>query len=197
MGISEVMYSYGLSVFSIVLIFLLAYLQVKVNKSELRQWCILVLGCSIITNVSIMFQIVNISNPSSSIWYEAFSMIGLTVMPICWFFASSYFTDKKFKFTKKHWFLFVIPIISVVGTFTNNFHHLMFRNFSTNFVDREYGILYYIMFINMCFTYLLTIVSVLKYLSKDLQKYKYQIALRFCVYRSSCNFIVPWKYEIN
>ncbi len=179
MGISEVMYSYGLSVFSIALIFLLAYLQIKINKSDLRQWCILVLACSLITNVSIMIQIVNISIPESAIWYEAFSMIGMTIMPVCCFFAVACFIVPDFAFTKKHVFLFVIPIISVIATLTNNMHHLMFKTFSITIKDREYGILFYIMLINMCFTYLLTIISILKYLSNDLKKYKYQIILGF------------------
>ena len=177
MGVSEVMYAYGLSVFSIVLIFLLVYLQLKINKSELRQWCILVLACSLITNVSIMFQIVNINNVDTNIWYEAFAMIGMTVMPICWFLAVACFIDNHFSFRKKHTFLFIIPVISIVATFTNDFHHLMFQNFSTNFVQREYGILFYIMFFNMCVTYFLTIVMFLRYLSKDIQKYKYQLGL--------------------
>ena len=179
MGISEVMYSYGLCVFSIVLIFLIAYLQVKINKNELRQWCILVLACSLITNVSIMFQIVNISNPESSIWYEALGMIGIAIMPICCFFAVAYFIDKNFSFRKKYIFLFIVPIISIIATFTNNFHHLMFKVFSTNFKEREYGILFYIMLVNIIITYLLTIVIILKYLIKNFKKNKNQIYLSF------------------
>lgn len=179
MGISEVMYSYGLCVFSIVLIFLIAYLQLKINKSELRQWCILVIACSLITNISIMFQIVNISSYGSGIWYEALGMIGITIMPICCFFAVAYFIDKNFCFTKKYIFLFIIPVISIIATFTNDFHNLMFKEFSTNFREREYGILFYIMFLNVFITYLLTIITILKYLSKDLKKYKNQIILSF------------------
>ena len=179
MGIAEVMYSYGLSVFSIILIFLIAYLQLKINKSELRQWCIIALACSLITNISIMFQIVSISNKAVGVWYEAFALIGISIMPICCFFAVCYFVDNNFKFKKKYIFLFIIPIISIVATFTNDFHHLMYEKFSTNFNERKNGILAYILIINLCFTYLLTIISILRYLSKDLQKYKYQLALSF------------------
>ena len=126
MGISEVMYAYGLSVFSIVLVFLITYLQLKINKSELRQWCILVLACSLVTNISTMFQIVNITNEASNIWYEAFAVIGITMMPVCWWFAICYFLNANFKFEKQHIFIFIIPIISVIATFTNDFHNLVF-----------------------------------------------------------------------
>lgn len=128
-----------------------------------------------------MFQIVSVDNSSLGIWYEAFSMIGLTFMPICWFFAVACFVDENFSFasTKKNIFLFVIPIISIFATFTNNIHYLMFEHFSVNLQERQYGIFFYIMLANMCFTYLLTIISILKYLSKDLKKYKDQIFLSF------------------
>ena len=179
MGISEVMYAYGLSVFSIVLVFLITYLQLKINKSELRQWCILVLACSLVTNISTMFQIVNITNEASSIWYEAFSVIGITMMPVCWLFAVCYFVDANFKFEKSHIFIFIIPIISVIATFTNDFHHLVFQKFSTDFGQREYGVLFYMMFADIVVKMIFVVYSILKYLSENVKKYKYQIALSF------------------
>ena len=177
------MYSYGLSVISIILVFLITYLQLKINKSELRQWCILVLACSLITNLSIMFQIVNISNENLGVWYEALSLIGTTMLPICWLFAVRYFVSASFKFNKKYICFFIVPIISILATFTNDFHHLMFKNFSIIFSERKFGILYYIMLINMCYTYLLTLVTFFRYMSKNIAKYKYQVIL-------SCAFII-------
>ena len=160
---------------------MLAYLQIKINKSPLRQWCILILACSLITNVSLMFQIVSISNKSLGIWYEAFSLIGFTFTPICCFFAVACFIEENFNFssTKKNIFLFVIPVISIIATFTNNYHHLMFERFSVNFAERKYGLFFYVMFANTCFTYLLTIISVVKYLSKDYKRNKDRIILSF------------------
>ena len=179
MGISEVMYSYGLSVFSIIIIFLITYLQIKISKSQIRQWCILILACSLITNISIMFQIANITNYLSRIWYEAFALIGITIMPICWFFAFFNYVDKDFKFSKKNIVLFIIPIISVIATFTNDFHHLVFKSFSTFFIERKCGIVFYIMFCNMFITYFFTIIMLLRYLSKNINKYKYQLIISF------------------
>lgn len=128
-----------------------------------------------------MFQIVSVSNENLGVWYEAFSLIGFTFTPICWFFAVACFVDKNFTFSssKKNIFLFVIPIISIVATFTNNIHHLMFKNFSVDFGEREYGIFFYVMFANTCFTYLLTIISVVRNLSKDFKKNKDRIVLSF------------------
>ena len=183
MGISEVMYAYGLSVFSIALVFLITYLQLKINKSDLRQWCILILACCLVTNISIMFQIVNISNESTQIFYEALALIGMNIMPVCCFFAVCYFVDNRFVFSKKHLFLFIIPIISVLATVTNDLHHLMFKSFSTSLWRREYNILFYIMFINICITCFATVIAILRHLSQNIKKYKFQLVL-------SCVFII-------
>jgi len=171
------MYSYGLSVFSIALIFLTVYLQLRVNKSELRQCCILMLTCSLITNISLMFQILNIKNEILMNSFEAFALIGITMMPICWFLAVCYYIDPQFQFTKKHTFLFVIPILSVIATFTNPLHHLMFQYFSTSFMARRYGIMFYIMLCNSCIVCAVVITIILRHLAKDLKKYKNQLIL--------------------
>ena len=55
----------------------------------------------------------------------------------------------------------------------------MFKNFSVDFGEREYGIFFYVMFANTCFTYLLTIISVVRNLSKDFKKNKDRIVLSF------------------
>lgn len=179
MGISEVMYAYGLSVFSIALIFLITYLQIKINISELRQWCILVLACSLVTNISIMFQIVNISNISSNIWYEAFSIIGISMLPVCCFFAVCYYLNEDFVFTNKHIIIFIIPIISVFATFTNDMHHLMFKQFSTSVMQREFGILYYFMIVDIIIKTIMVVFIILKHLAKNVKKYKTQLILSF------------------
>ena len=179
MGIVEIVYGYSLSVFCIVLVFLIAYLQLKINKSELRQWSILALACSLITNISILFQILNVSNSESGVWYEAFALIGMTLFPVCIFFAVTCFINSGFVFSRRHSWLFLIPIISIVATFTNQYHHLIFKTFSTNLTEREYGALFYVMFASMIITCVLAIFRILKYLSKNIQKYKFQIAISF------------------
>lgn len=177
MGVAEVMYSYGLCLLSIVLIIFIAYLSIKINKSNLRQWCILILTCALITNISIMFQIVNISNIGTGIWYEAFCYIGITILPICQFFAIAYFLEPNFKFKKKYMLLFYIPIITIISMFTNSYHELIFKTFSTNYRECEYGILFYINLINMYATYGISLVMLMKYLSQNIKEHFNQITL--------------------
>ena len=145
--------------------------------SKLRQCCILILTCCLITNISLMFQILNIENSILIVLFEAFALIGITIMPVCWFFAICYFIDEQFEVTNKYMFLFVIPVFSVITTFTNKFHNLVFQHFSTNFLEREYGFLFYIILCNLCIMCAVVIVMILRHFSKDLKKFKHQLIL--------------------
>lgn len=175
MGISEVMYAYGLCVLSIILIIFIAYLQLKINKSNLRQWCTLILVCTLIANIFTMFQIINISNPESVIKYKAFAYIGESMLPICQFFAIAYFIKPDFKFTNKHLTLFYIPIITIISTFSNSYHHLVFDEFSSVLRECKYGVLFYIYIVDVYITYALSLFMLLKYLFKNAKEYITQI----------------------
>jgi PAS domain-containing protein len=176
-GVSEAIYSYGLCLLSIVLIILISYLQFKIAKSSLRQWCMLIVTCALISNISIIFQIVNITNTDVRILYEAFSYIGITILPICLCFAIIYFLNPNFKFKKKYLLLFLIPIITIIAIFTNEYHHLVFKEFSTNYWQCQYGIIFYINLINMYATYTLGIILLIKYFSQNIKKYFWQLTI--------------------
>ncbi len=177
MEVSDIVYSYGIFVFSIILVVYIVYLQFNVNKSTLRQWCMLILTCALISNISVLFQIVNITNENTWIWYKAFGNIGESLLPTCVFFAILYFTNSNFKFKPKYLLLFVIPILSTIFMFTNNYHHLVFKTFSIEINNCEYGILFYVHFANVVITYLLALTILLKYLLENYKKYHLQILI--------------------
>jgi signal transduction histidine kinase len=136
-----------------------------------------------------MFQILNISKLQTGVFYEAFKYIGEALMPICLFFAIMYFINNNFKFQKKHLTLFIIPIGIILFTFTNSWNHLVFKNFSTNFKERVYGPLFYVYIVNIYITYLLNIVSLFGYLSKNSKQYFRQIIM--CV----IGFAIPYLFQ--
>jgi len=145
----------------------------------------MVLACSLIANISSIFQIFNLQDADTGILFEAFCMIGMNILPVCLVFAVNCFINPKFKFKKKHSVLFIIPIIAIVATFTNDYHHLVFKAFSTNIMQREYGILFYVMLVNITITCIIAIMTILKRLSKNFHLYKYQLAI------SSAALFVP------
>ncbi len=184
MGISEVMYSYGLSLLSIILIIFIVYLQMKIRKNNIRQWCMLILTCSLISNISVMFQIVNISSLNTWQFFEAFAYIGEAILPICMFFAICYYIEPDFKFKTRYLSLFYIPIITILCMFTNSLHGLMFENYSVNYKECNYGYMFYVYIINMYLTYFLGFYMLLKNLRKTENRAWHQIligAIIFCI----------------
>ncbi len=190
MGIAEVMYSYGLCLLSILLIIFIVYLQIKIKKTNIRQWCILILTCSLISNISVMFQIVNISFSNTWQFFEAFAYIGEAMLPICMFFAIGYYIQPNFKFKTKYLCLFYIPIIAILCMFTNNFHGLMFEKFSVNFRECSFGYMFYVYIINVYLTYILGFYMLLKHLYKTEKQAWHQVVIGVII------FFIPYLVNI-
>lgn len=175
MGVSEVMYSYGLCVLSIILIILISCLKLKVAKNDLRDWCMLILVCALISNICTMFQILNISNYEKAIIYEALSCMGQAMLAVCQLFAILNFIKPKVKFTKRYLILFFIPILIIIAMFTNNYHHLVFEEFSNSFTECRYGVLFYVYVIYISIMYAISLFNLFKYVFKESQKYMNKI----------------------
>lgn len=190
MGIAEVMYSYGLCLLSIVLIIFIVYLQMKIKKTNIRQWCILILTCSLISNISVMFQIVNISFYNTWQFFEAFAYIGEAMLPICMFFAICYYIEPDFKFKTKYLCLFYIPIITILCMFTNSYHGLMFERYSVDFRNCEYGYMFYVYIINVYLTYILGFFMLLKHIYKTEKRAWKRVVIR----SNSIFYSIFYKY---
>ena len=72
------------------------------------------------------------------------------------FFMALIFSRTKIKFNKWYCLLFIIPITSLLVLWTNNFHHLFYKVYSTNFIDTVYGNYFYV---HTYYTYILYGVS--------------------------------------
>ena len=73
------------------------------------------------------------------IYFDYFVYIGTCFLPISVFFTGKIFVNTKIKFKKRYLLLFIIPIISLIVLWTNDFHHLFYKNYSVNLSDCIYG----------------------------------------------------------
>ena len=114
---------------------LLIYL-LRIKKNKLSQiYKFFMLACC-----SMSFWLINIilqatlSNTLhiNPIYFEYLVYIGACTLPVLFFFLSISFSNTKFKFTKKHALLFLIPIISLITLWTNDLHHLFYKEYSVN-----------------------------------------------------------------
>ncbi len=80
---------------------------------------------------------------------------------------SYYFKDPKIE--KKKWWilLYIVPIISLITLWTNDFHNLFYKVYSTNFSDTEYGIMFYI---NTIYSYTLALIFIIKLIRTSIEK---------------------------
>ncbi len=97
----------------------------------------------------------------SPIFFDYFAYIGICFLPISLFFTSFVFANTKIKFKKRYLLLFIVPIISLIVLWTNKYHHLFYKVYSTNLNDTitgPYTIIHYI------YTYGLLAISIINLL---------------------------------
>ena len=75
-------------------------------------------------------------NPFS---FEKLSVFGVALSPVAFFSLSIIFSKTKVKLTKKNLLFLLIPTLTIIFTLTNEYHHLMFEQYSNNMNIVKYG----------------------------------------------------------
>ena len=75
----------------------------------------------------------------SPIYFDYFSYIGSCFIPLGIYFISLVFSKSKLVFKRWHLLLFVIPILSLIVLWTNDFHHLFYEKYSINLNETVVG----------------------------------------------------------
>ena len=144
-------------------IFLLRYILKKKPVTQIQKFLAYILLCVLIIYVGLTAQrYFVIEFNTNPIYFENFIYIGTCLVPVMFFLLASSFVNTKIKFTKKYALLLVIPIISLLILFTNEYHHLFYKHYSFNFTEMEYGPY---MNVHLIYTYGLFIISALMMLN--------------------------------
>ena len=153
----------SLIIVTILLIVLLTFIAKTKNKAQLRKAFLFAIICLLICCIGLISQIIFCSiYPIPPIYFEYFIYIGSCFLPIAFLFISLTFAKTKISFDKKYIFLFIIPFISLLLLWTNDYHHLFYKVYSTDFSQTTFGFFAYV---NTFYTYLLYVIS-LYYLIK-------------------------------
>lgn len=99
--------------------------------------------------------------------FDYFIYICICFLPVSILFTGIIFANTKIKFSWKYALLFVIPIISLLMLWTNNFHHLFYINYSTDMDKTIHGDYFYIHSIYTVILYFLGLFYLLKYSIKN------------------------------
>ena len=162
------MSTFGLLISNIVSLILLIYILKQKNKNQLQKFFLITVTLVFFWNFGIFLQ-----NQLSSKYninpyvFECFVYIFTCFLPVSLFFTSLVFANTKIKFRKRYLLLFVIPIISLIVLWTNNYHHLFYEKYSIHLNDTVTGPYTIIHFVYTYGLFAISIINLLRYSTKN------------------------------
>ena len=123
-------YSFTVAILLAILISFLIYILKKISKTQLQQ----IFAVNLILLVlSFIFMFLQIQLSSKldipPIYFDYYSYIGIVFIPVSIYFTALIFTNTKIKFKSKYLLLFIIPLLSLIMLWTNDAHHLFFKEY--------------------------------------------------------------------
>lgn len=145
-----------ISTFSIIL--LLGNIIRKKPLNQLKKAFISVLGCILVICLGVIAQLVCTTFfDIEAIHFEKFIYIGTCFLPVALFFTAIIFKNTKIKFDKRYLLLFIIPILTLIILYTNEYHNLFYQTYSSNMNEMVFGSYFYV---HTIYTYALIFVSI-------------------------------------
>lgn len=118
-----------LSALSIV-ITLIYVLRTK-GRSQLKTIFYVDLICVLVICLGVIFQDILSKNFNWNPWnFEKFIYIGTCFLPVAIFFTGLIFAKTKITFKKKYLLFFIVPALSLIVLWTNDYHHLFYKIYS-------------------------------------------------------------------
>lgn len=147
----------------LLLIGLYSVLKNKEASSITKKTFALLFASLLIWEVGIILRINN-SEELLAI-FDGIGYIGTCLSPVFLFIISRIFVHSKQKYTKRDWLLFIIPILTIIMWYTNDYHNLFYTHYTKN--SMTMGLYYYI---HSAYTYgllLIGLFSLLRYSVKN------------------------------
>lgn len=128
-----------LSALSIV-ITLIYVLRTK-GRSQLKTIFCVDLICVLVICLGVIFQDILSKNFNWDPWnFEKFIYIGTCFLPVAIFFTGLIFAKTKITFKKRYLLFFIVPALSLIVLWTNDYHHLFYKTYSYLYLsDCEVG----------------------------------------------------------
>lgn len=159
---------WGLAISSIISFILLIYIFKQKNKNQLQRVFLLDIALVFCWGIGILLQELLCSNFNINPYiFEYFVYIFACSLPVAIFFTGLIFANTKIKFKGKYILLFIIPIVSLVMVWTNNYHHLFYINYSLNLNENIMGPYYSIYSIYNLLLYIIGLTYLLRYSIKN------------------------------
>lgn len=125
--------------------------------------------CMMLWCLGLMIQIlvINFISPDLAVYVDYFIYILIVLTPVALFFVAYIFTKKEIHFKKWYLLLFVVPLITMIVLWTNDFHHLFYKYYSVNTAETTFGSYFYI---HSIYTYGLFAVDIIMLLRASIKQ---------------------------
>lgn len=139
----NIIYLCLLLISTFLILFVNRYIKKLKSNNQLTQIFSVNFILIVLWNISLILQIC-FSKYIKSIFFDYIAYIGICFIPISLLFTGKIFANTKIKFTKKYLLLFIVPIISLLVLWTNDAHHLFYKQYSINIREAVFGPYFYI-----------------------------------------------------
>ena len=171
-------YSFTVAVLLAILIIFLVYILKKISKTQLQQIFAVNLILLVISFIFMFLQMQFSSKLNiAPIYFDYYSYIGISFLPISIFFTALIFINTKIRFKSRYLLLFIIPLLSLIMLWTNDAHHLFFKNYNINLQNCEFGPFFVIHEIYSYIIYGAAIIHLVNYFKKNSGFFSQQISL--------------------
>lgn len=167
-----------------------AFFTIKKQKSTLYSLfrvLFLLLSLHVVALILLFYFKDIILNMDTLMYIDAISYISTCNLPVILFFISSIYENKETNL-KKYWYLFIIPILSIIIIFTNPLHHLFCKSYAINVADVQLGPYFYV---HMLYTYLLILVAFIKLIKTSISKAGFLSFGTILIILGACAPIIP------
>lgn len=146
---------------SIILIMFFKALIKPKEKKDLSKIFIVIFALILFWLICMIFQIILLDRYNISLKYFFYLYyISICFLPVAFYLMTVIFENGKMKFKKSYLLLMIIPTTSLILLWTNDFHHLFYKEYSMS-LSTAYGPWFYV---HTYYTYLLFGISFLKLL---------------------------------
>ena len=130
----------ALIIAEIICILLIIFIKRKIHKGQLKTVFLCLNFTMLFICTSVLLQNI-LSKPLNidPFCFEYIIYIGTCFLPACLFFTGLIFAKTKIKIKKSYFLILIIPIISLLILWTNDFHHLFYKHYSVNLNETVYG----------------------------------------------------------
>ena len=160
----DTIYIIGLSVCTFLLLVLLVINLTYKKKKQINKTFVFFIVCLMICCIGQLFSLLFANTANiPPIYFDYFVYIGTCFLPVALCFFSLVFMRTKIQFKMQYLLLCVVPILSLLVLWTNDWHHLFYIQYSQQTSDTVFGPYFYVHTFYTFVLLFIALISLIKY----------------------------------